>query len=113
MQAFLDSLSNILYAYVLIILLIGCGIYFTVRTGGVQFRLLKDSCRLLFHSNDGPSEGKHVSSFQAFAISLASRVGTGNLVGPQIIQIHNREVKRRKAKKRQPRKRRLPFLYIV
>ncbi len=81
MQRILDSANNFLYAYVLIILLISGGIYFTIRTRGVQFRLLKDSCRLLFRSNDGPAEGKHVSSFQAFAISLASRVGTGNLAG--------------------------------
>ena len=83
MLEILKTANDYLYSYVVIALLIGCGIYFTIRTKGVQFRLLKDSCRLLFSSNDGETKKneKHVSSFQAFAVSLASRVGTGNLAG--------------------------------
>ena len=83
MLEILKTANDYLYSYVVIALLIGCGIYFTIRTRGVQFRLLKDSCRLLFSSNDGKAKRKekHVSSFQAFAVSLASRVGTGNLAG--------------------------------
>lgn len=81
MLSFLESANDFLYTYILIGLLLGCGIYFTIRTKGVQFRLFKDSCRLIVKSEDGSASGKHVSSFQAFAISLASRVGTGNLAG--------------------------------
>ena len=83
MLEILKTANSFLYTYLVIGILIGCGIYFTIRTKGVQFRLFKDSCRLLFKSSDGPAkEGeKHVSSFQAFAVSLASRVGTGNLAG--------------------------------
>lgn len=83
MLEILKTANDYLYSYVVIALLIGCGIYFTIRTKAVQFRLLKDSCRLLFSSNDGETKRneKHVSSFQAFAVSLASRVGTGNLAG--------------------------------
>lgn len=78
---FLQNLNNFLYTYIIIAVLIGCGLYFTIRTRGVQFRLFLDSCRLLVSSGDGKAKGKHVSSFQAFAVSLASRVGTGNLAG--------------------------------
>lgn len=81
MLSFLQSANNFLYTYIVIAVLLGCGIYFTIRTKGVQFRLFKDSCRLLFKSSDGETSEKHVSSFQAFAVSLASRVGTGNLAG--------------------------------
>lgn len=81
MYELLQTANNYLYTYLMIGLLIGCGIYFTIRTKGVQFRLFGDSCRLLFRSGDGKREGRHVSSFQAFAVSLASRVGTGNLAG--------------------------------
>jgi len=83
MLEILKTANNLLYTYCVIAVLIGCGIYFTIRTKGVQFRLFLDSCRLLFKSDDGeakPGE-KRVSSFQAFAVSLASRVGTGNLAG--------------------------------
>lgn len=81
MLELLQTANNYLYTYLVIGLLIGCGIYFTIRTKGVQFRLLGDSCRLLFKSGDDRSDEKHVSSFQAFAVSLGSRVGTGNLAG--------------------------------
>ncbi|MBQ7222389.1 MAG: alanine:cation symporter family protein [Bacteroidales bacterium] len=82
MLDFLKAANNYLYTYLMIGLLLGCGIYFTIRTKGVQFRLFKDSCRLLFKGDDASAKGeKHISSFQAFAVSLASRVGTGNLAG--------------------------------
>ena len=81
MLSFLQQANNFLYTYIVIAVLLGCGIYFTIRTKGVQFRLFKDSCRLLFKSSDGNKSEKHISSFQAFAVSLASRVGTGNLAG--------------------------------
>ena len=81
MLELLQTANNYLYTYLVIGLLIGCGIYFTIRTKGVQFRLLGDSFRLLFNSGDAKTTEKHVSSFQAFAVSLGSRVGTGNLAG--------------------------------
>ena len=81
MLEILKTANNFLYTYIIIGLLIGCGIYFTIRTKGVQFRLIGDSIRLLFNSGDKPSGKKGVSSFQAFAVSLGSRVGTGNLAG--------------------------------
>ena len=66
---------------VLVVLLTLCGIWFTVRTRGVQFRMVGEALRLLF-ANDNPGrKRRHISSFQAFNISLASRIGTGNLAG--------------------------------
>ena len=76
------SINDLLWTYILIIMLLGCAVWFTIRTRFVQFHMLKEMIRLL---GDSTSKTKgnshHVSSFQAFAISLASRVGTGNLAG--------------------------------
>lgn len=61
------------------------GIWFTFRTRGVQFRMFGEMFRLLFNSGDDTEvkdkKAKRVSSFEAFTVSLASRVGTGNLAG--------------------------------
>ena len=80
----LTKLNDFMYTYVLIILLVGTGIYFTIRTRGVQFRLLKDGIMSMLEKSDEEEneEGKKkVSSFQALMISTASRVGTGNIAG--------------------------------
>ncbi|MBP9987316.1 MAG: sodium:alanine symporter family protein [Bacteroidales bacterium] len=84
MIQFLHEFNNYLYAYVLIVILIGCGLYFTIRTRVVQMRLFKESCRMLVKSNDGHSDKKHISNFQAFALAVASRVGVGNIAGVAI-----------------------------
>jgi AGCS family alanine or glycine:cation symporter len=79
---FIDPLSNFLYTYVLIYLLVGAGIYFTVRTKGVQFRYFGRMIKQIFNSRQDSEGG--ISSFQAFAVGLASRVGTGNIAGVAI-----------------------------
>lgn len=114
----LNQINDAIWTYILIALLLGAAIYFTIRSKGVQFRMFGEMCRLLVESgnrnkvsqkdvtNDkdygksdtgspargkicpensrtrkvGPSHHK-ISSFQAFAVSIASRVGTGNLAG--------------------------------
>lgn len=73
------TLNTFMWSYVLIVLLIGGGIYFTFKTKFVQFKYFKEMFRLLKPSNKKESSG--VSSFQAFCISTASRVGTGNIAG--------------------------------
>lgn len=74
-----NFLNNIFWSYLLIILLIGAGVYFTLKNKFVQFRMMKEMVVLL---KEGTGEAKHgISSFQAFCISTASRVGTGNLAG--------------------------------
>ncbi len=74
--------ENILATPILVALLLGCAVWFTLRTRFVQFRMIKEMVRLLGDSGGkGDAKEKHISSFQAFAISIASRVGTGNLAG--------------------------------
>ncbi len=65
----------------IIVVLVFCGIYFTLRTRFVQFRMFPEMCRLLVEPSPKGKEKRHVSSFQAFAVSVATRVGTGNLAG--------------------------------
>ena len=78
----LTKLNDFMYTYVLIVMLAGVGIYFTVRTKGVQFRLLKDGIKSMMERTEKDENGeKKVSSFQALMISTASRVGTGNIAG--------------------------------
>ena len=83
MNSMLTNINNAMYTFVLLILLAGVGIYFTIRTRGVQIRLLKDGiASLMEKSEKTDQEGQpKVSSFQALMISTASRVGTGNIAG--------------------------------
>ena len=78
----LSKINDVMYTYILVILLVGAGIYFTIRTKGVQFRLLGDGIKSMLEKADKTENGeKKVSSFQALMISTASRVGTGNIAG--------------------------------
>lgn len=72
------SSANNWISYVLIVMLIISGLYFTFRTKFASFRLFGEQLRALM---DKPADGKGVSSFQALMVSTASRVGTGNIVG--------------------------------
>ena len=71
-------LNDALYSYILIIILVLGGIFFTVRTKFVQFRLFKEQIRCV---TEKPDKKGAVSSFQALMVSTASRVGTGNIIG--------------------------------
>ena len=80
-------MADFLTDYVMAFSLLTVAIIFTITTRGVQFRMFPEMCRLLLHSgkkseagSEKPTQGS-VSSFQAFALSIASRVGTGNLAG--------------------------------
>ncbi|MBQ9083444.1 MAG: alanine:cation symporter family protein [Clostridia bacterium] len=73
----IDHINDALYSYVLIILLVAGGIYFTVRTRFAQFRLLGQQ----FKAVTEKTSENGVSSFQALMVSTASRVGTGNIIG--------------------------------
>ena len=78
----IDSTNTFLWSYILIVMLITLGLYFTFRTKFVQFRYIKEMFRLLGNggAKDSKKQGK-VSSFQAFCISTSSRVGIGNIAG--------------------------------
>ena len=77
-ENFIASINDALYSYILIIVLLLGGLYFTIRTRFVQFRLLKEQIKAV---TEKPADGKGVSSFQALMVSTASRVGTGNIIG--------------------------------
>ena len=82
LQHIISEVNDVLWTYILIAMLLGCAVYFTWRTRFVQFRNLREMLRLLTEGVPNNREGKRqVSSFQAFAVSIASRVGTGNLAG--------------------------------
>lgn len=82
---FLSSVNDILWSYIIIVVLVGAALWFTIKSRGAQFTLLRDAFRIMAgrDSNPGMSAagGRKIGSFQAFAVSLASRVGTGNLAG--------------------------------
>ena len=78
MENFINIVNDALYGYVLIILLVVSGVYFTIRTKFAQFRLLKQQFKAV---TEKPKTKGGVSSFQALMVSTASRVGTGNIVG--------------------------------
>ncbi|MBR2759227.1 MAG: alanine:cation symporter family protein, partial [Exiguobacterium sp.] len=74
------QINDYLWSYLLIFVLIAGGLYFTIRMRFVQFRLLPEMFKLLFVKGIKHEKGQ-VSSFQAFAIGTAARVGTGNIAG--------------------------------
>ena len=89
MNELITQINDAIWGYVLIAVLVGCGLWFTWKTRGVQFRMIGEMFRLLTDSATSGTEAladksqghKHISSFQAFAVSVATRVGTGNLAG--------------------------------
>lgn len=82
MNEMITTVNDAMWSYVLIVALVGCGLWFTWRTRFVQFRMVGEMFRLLTDSAVSTAKGtRHISSFQAFAVSVATRVGTGNLAG--------------------------------
>lgn len=79
-----NEVNNVLWSYVLIVVLLGCGLWFTLSTKFVQLRMLPEMIRLLADGVGKKTEGKSISSFQAFCVSTASRVGVGNIAGVAI-----------------------------
>lgn len=77
----ITSVNDFVWTYILIILLVGCGLYFTWRTRFVQLRMVGEMVRLIAEPSVKTGPKKHISAFQAFAVSVATRVGTGNLAG--------------------------------
>lgn len=78
MENIINSIYDLVWSNALIILCLGTGIYFSITTRFVQVRYFKEMIKLLF---DGKSSDKGVSSFQAFAIAISGRIGTGNIAG--------------------------------
>ena len=91
MNEWITAINDVIWSYVLMVALIGCGLWFTWRTRFMQFRMVGEMLRLLTDSavstveeqvkDAAKGKKRHISSFQAFAVSVATRVGTGNLAG--------------------------------
>ena len=77
------TINTYLSDYVLIILLVGTGLFFTIRTGFVQIRCFGEGIKQVFGGIflKKKSKGEGLSSFQALATAIAAQVGTGNIVG--------------------------------
>lgn len=84
LNSIVNAINNVLWSYVLIVVLVGCGLWFTFSTRFVQLRLLPEMLRLLTEGIGKKTEGEAISSFQAFCVSTASRVGVGNIAGVAI-----------------------------
>lgn len=81
MEGIIQSIYNIVWSPALIVLLLGAGLYFTIRTKGVQIRLVPEMLRLLFGKLHSGKNSAGISQFEALCLSLSGRVGTGNIVG--------------------------------
>ncbi|MGL5483508.1 MAG: alanine/glycine:cation symporter family protein, partial [Aeromonas veronii] len=78
MNEIVNAINGVIWSPALIYLCLGVGLYFSLRTRFLQLRHIKEMVRLMF---DGKSTDAGVSSFQALAMTLAGRVGTGNIAG--------------------------------
>lgn len=78
MSELINNINSIIWSNALIYLCLGAGLFFSIITRFVQVRHIKEMCRLLYKSK-GSEQG--ISSFQALAVSLSGRVGTGNIAG--------------------------------
>lgn len=78
MQEIVSTLNGLVWSNALIAVCLGAGLFFTVLTRFVQLRLFREMLRLLFASKES---ARGISSFQALAVSLSGRVGTGNVAG--------------------------------
>ncbi len=81
LNAVVSEINGFLWSSVIIILLVGAGFYFTVRTRAVQIRYFGKMFQLIAHSAGTKTSGNEISPFQAFCVSTASRVGVGNIAG--------------------------------
>lgn len=80
-ETIINIIGNLLSDWLLIPMLLIAAVWFTIRTRGVQFRMVGEMCRLLIARDPARKSRHSVSPFQAFMVSIASRVGTGNLAG--------------------------------
>ena len=78
MQNLVNTLNGFIWSNALILLALGAGLFFSIKTKFVQIRLFKEMIRLLM---SGTSSKMGISSFQALSVSLSGRVGTGNIAG--------------------------------
>ena len=81
LERIVDIVNNIVWSPALVVLLVGAGLYFSIRTRFVQVRRFPLMLKALFAPAERGEGHKGISSFQAFCVALSGRVGTGNIVG--------------------------------
>ena len=83
MEAIVGAVNTVLWDYALLFLLVGTGVFYTIRLRFIQVRKFKEGLKLLFggFSFHGKGDGKGLSSFQALTTAIAAQVGTGNIAG--------------------------------
>lgn len=79
MQRIVDFINNYLSGYILVILLVGVGVFYSIKTKFVQVRCFGEGFKKVFAKQEGEKKG--LSSFQALATAVAAQVGTGNIIG--------------------------------
>jgi AGCS family alanine or glycine:cation symporter len=84
LNSIVDLVSGLLWGYILIYILIAAGLYFSYKMKFIQFRYISHMIKLLSEGTKSKDGKDTISAFQAFAISSASRIGTGNLAGVAI-----------------------------
>ena len=79
----IGSVNEVLADYILVVLLVGVGLFYTIRTKFVQVRYFGQGLKNVFggFNLNGKKEKHGMSSFQAFATAVAAQVGTGNIIG--------------------------------
>lgn len=81
MEEIVQKINDIVWSPALVVLLVGAGLFFTLRTRCVQIRMFPEMLKLLFSKGHSGKRSKGISSFEAFCLALSGRVGTGNIVG--------------------------------
>ena len=83
LESFIASAGGTMWSWLVLPVVIILGVYFTIRTGAVQLRMLPEMFSTLRDRTPADAEGRpqSISSFQAFSVSAASRVGVGNIAG--------------------------------
>lgn len=80
-EKIVSTINNVIWSPALVVLLVGAGLYFSIRSRFVQLRRIGLMFKILTRKRERHAQRRGVSSFEAFCIALAGRVGTGNIVG--------------------------------
>lgn len=81
MAAFIDTLTTWLFQYIVVWMLLGAGVFFTLRLGFVQFRRLPEAFRAMVAQQQSQASGGVLTPFQSFMTALGATIGTGNIAG--------------------------------
>lgn len=81
LQEILNTISGMIWGWVLIILLVGTGIYLTLRLGFPQFRFFRHSWRVIAGHYDDPEDEGDINHFEALSAALSATIGIGNIAG--------------------------------